>query len=126
MQCLLYLTKWGEIMKWVHKIDKLKFDVGKNIDEMMKQKEYIKRDEVGIIHSKNGAGLVVKDDGSIQCFSDYGLGFEINKKTKSIHLYASKMKIFCDEWKIIDDSNGIEASDEVWREIEEVRKEEEA
>ena len=107
-------------MKWYKKIESLKHYKGENIDDMMEQMEYAKKDEVGLIHEKNGSGMMVRDDGSVQCFSDYGLGFEIDKKRKTISFYASEIKLFCEEMKWIDSEKEIDLQDEEWIEIQKI------
>ncbi len=104
-------------MRWYQKIERLKRHRGQNVDETMDQTELIKRNEVGIIHPVNQAGIVIRDNGTIQCFSDFGLGFQIDQKQKTMSLYGAKIMLFCEEFKVMEKWQAEPDDEDEWNEI---------
>jgi hypothetical protein len=67
------------------------------IDDMLVKSSEAKNHDVGLINPHNGAGLLIREDQSIEAFSDYGLGFRIDPVTQSVSIFAPTIKFFCNK-----------------------------
>jgi hypothetical protein len=67
------------------------------IDEMLIKSSEAKKNDVGIINPNNGAGMLIREDQTIEAFADYGLGFRIDPVTQSFSIFAPTIKFFCNK-----------------------------
>jgi hypothetical protein len=65
-------------------------------DELKRRNEFSKR-EVGLNHPDNSSFIRLNDDGDIEIFAAPGVGMVISGASKSISLFADKIKFFCSE-----------------------------
>ncbi|WP_089097198.1 hypothetical protein [Parageobacillus galactosidasius] len=64
------------------------------LDELFIQSAEAKRNDVGLINPSNGAGILIREDQTIEAFADYGLGFRIDPVTQSFSIFAPTIKLF--------------------------------
>ncbi len=67
-----------------------------NIDYLADTETQAKQKDIGLINEDNGAGLLIREDSSIECSSDFGLGFKLDPKYKAMLLFAPNLHIFSD------------------------------
>lgn len=67
-----------------------------DIDYLAETNTTAKVNDVGFINEDTGAGILAKDDGSIELSSDYGLGFKFDPKYKAMLVFAPNIHIFSD------------------------------
>lgn len=65
-------------------------------DELKRRNEFSKR-EVGLNHPDNSSFIRLNDDGDIEIFAAPGVGIVISGASKSISLFADKVRFFCSE-----------------------------
>lgn len=65
-------------------------------DELKRRNEFSRR-EVGLNHPDNNSFLRLTDDGDIEIFAAPGVGIVISATSKSISLFANKIRFFCSE-----------------------------
>jgi hypothetical protein len=104
-------------MGYYEKLNELKFKKEKNIDEILREKEEIKKNEIGMVHPTSGSGIIIKENGNVDFFADNGLGVQFNKEKKTISFYGSKVKFFCSDFKIINQKEVNYEMNEEWKEI---------
>jgi len=65
-------------------------------DELKRRNEFSKR-EVGLNHPDNSSFIRLNDDGDIEIFAAPGVGMIISGASKTISLFADKIRFFCSE-----------------------------
>ncbi len=65
-------------------------------DELKRRNEFSKR-EVGLNHPDNSSFLRLNDDGDIEIFAAPGVGIVISGASKSVSIFADKIRFFCSE-----------------------------
>jgi len=65
-------------------------------DELARRNQFSRR-EVGLNHPDNDAFIRLNDDGDIEIFAAPGVGMVISATSKSISLFANKIRFFCSE-----------------------------
>lgn len=65
-------------------------------DELKRRSEFSKR-EVGLNHPDNSSFFKLNDDGDIEIFATPGVGIIISGGSRSISLFADKIRFFCSE-----------------------------
>ncbi len=68
-----------------------------NIEAELNKRNEFSRREVGLNHPDNHSFLRLNDDGDIEIFAAPGVGMVISGASKSISLFADKIKFFCSE-----------------------------
>jgi hypothetical protein len=87
---------------WVSKLDNLMARQEKNIDEMVEESIIPKSDDIGMINPKSGAGIMAKENGVLEGFSYYNLGFRFDPRNMSLTLVAPNIKLFCNNFQVYD------------------------
>lgn len=81
---------------WKSNLENLLLKDQQDIDYLADTNTQAKKEDVGLINEENGAGILIKKDGSIEASSDYGLGFRLDPKYKSMIIMAPNLHIFSD------------------------------
>jgi hypothetical protein len=84
-------------MSWKHKLLQMDTQVAEDLDTLMVQSTEAKNHDVGIINPTSGVGLLARENGRIEAFSDYGLGFRIDPVTQSFSIYAPTIRMFAEK-----------------------------
>jgi len=80
--------------EWKDKLIDIDMGVEHNIDDVYEMSKETKMEDVGMVNPNNGAGMLVRDSGKIEAFSDYALGFVMDPETQSFSIYAPNLKMF--------------------------------
>jgi len=65
-----------------------------NVDDIYTQETEAKNNDIGMINPHSGAGVLVRENGLLEAFADYGLGFRIDPETQSFSIFAPNLKLF--------------------------------
>lgn len=88
--------------KWMQKLDDMMTASDSNIDEMVKESTTAKNEDIGMINDKSGAGILARDNGVIEGFSYYNLGFRMDPKNMTLSFYAPTIQLFTGNFQVID------------------------
>lgn len=69
-------------------------EVDEAIDDVLEHQRHSGSEDVGLINPNVGAGIMVRENGKIEAFSDYGLGFSFDPETQSLNVFAPNINIF--------------------------------
>lgn len=83
-------------MDWKKEFSDFLLRENENIDYLAETTTQAKTKDVGLINQESGSGIIIGEDGSIECSSDYGIGFRMDPKYKSILISAPNIHIFSD------------------------------
>lgn len=72
---------------------------------------YFNENEIGFIHPENKSLIKIKDDGSIDIFTDDDVGVRVNPVEKRISFFSDKVTSQGKDWYIKTDSFNIESKD---------------
>lgn len=81
-------------MSWKDKLFDLDSRNIDDIDDLYKQSTEVKNHDIGLVNQKSGAGIIARENGRIEAFSDFGLGFRIDPETQSLSVFAPNIKLF--------------------------------
>lgn len=68
-----------------------------SIADELKRRNQFSRREVGLNHPDNESFIRLNDDGDIEIFAAPGVGMVISATSKTISLFANKIRFFCSE-----------------------------
>ena len=68
-----------------------------SIADELKRRNQFSRREVGFNHPDNDGFIRLNDDGDIEIFAAPGVGIVISATSKSISMFANKIRFFCSE-----------------------------
>lgn len=81
-------------MSWQEDFMKLQTKEAENIDDMAEVTGQTKDNDVGFVNSITGAGVLSREDGSLEGFSDYGLGFRFDPDHQALMIFAPHIHLF--------------------------------
>lgn len=84
----------GDNMGWKKELFQLDMHQSKDLDYAAETITEAKNDDVGIVNSKSGAGILARENGILEGFADYGLGFRFNRNTQSLMVFAPNIHVF--------------------------------
>jgi hypothetical protein len=87
---------------WMDGLNSLMFAEEKNIDDLAKENSRAKNNDVGVINSVSGAGILARENGMLEGFAHYNLGFRFDPSHMSLSLFAPRIQLFCNEFKVYD------------------------
>lgn len=90
-------------MHWSEKINQLKQRNEQNVDQLVNHQQLIQDHDCGLVHPFHGAGMMIRESGKIEAFADYGLGFQMDPKTKTMTFFAPKMIFVAHEEQHLSD-----------------------
>lgn len=76
--------------------------IDNNVDDIQTQQTEAKSKDVGLVNPTSGAGMLVRENGRIEAFADYGLGFRIDPDTQSLSIFAPNLKLFYQKKSHVD------------------------
>lgn len=79
---------------WKDELWELDSMPAEELDELFIKSSEAKRNDIGLINPSNGAGLLIREDQTIEAFADYGLGFRMDPATQSFSIFAPNIKLF--------------------------------
>lgn len=81
-------------MNWKEELLKLDLWEAEDLDTLADKSSEAKPDDIGFINSKSGAGILARENGLLEGFSDYGLGFRFSRDTQSLMVFAPSIHLF--------------------------------
>ncbi|GAK42059.1 hypothetical protein TCA2_4551 [Paenibacillus sp. TCA20] len=105
------------MQNWMIKLEELMMSSDQNIDEMVEQSSHAKNADVGIINDTSGAGILARDSGVLEGFSYYNLGFRLDPSTMTFGLYAPKIRMFTDDFKVVSGAQEFNPINDEYEEI---------
>jgi hypothetical protein len=81
-------------MSWKDKLHGMMFKEDQNIDEAVEQATEVKGKDIGFVNDVTGAGILARENGKLEGFADYGLGFRFDPGTQTFSLFAPNVKLF--------------------------------
>ena len=88
--------------KWKDYLYEFDQNVDSNINDLDTERTEAKVNDIGIINQSNGVGILARDNGRLEGYADYGLGFRMDPETQSLSIFAPNLRIF---------SNSVETHD---------------
>ena len=102
---------------WLKTLNDMHFKNDQNLDEAVQEKTQATTNDVGLINPVSGAGVMARENGKLEGYADYGLGFRFDPASKTYSVFASKIRFFCSDFKVLDESQASERIDEDFAEI---------
>lgn len=93
-------------MSWKDDLYELDMTEAQDLDELSEQSTESKPNDVGFINPNSGAGILGRENGTLEGFADYGLGFRFSRDSQSLLVFAPSIHVF---------SNDIQKHDKVIR-----------
>jgi hypothetical protein len=90
---------------WRIRLREMETNACKDIDAIMDRKTTAHNNDVGLV-GKNGGGVFVRDDSSIEIFSKEGLGIKIDPDSESISFYCNKFNVYTKQFDMYTDMMG--------------------
>ncbi|CDQ41804.1 hypothetical protein [Virgibacillus salexigens] len=79
---------------WKEKLLNMDMELENNVDNLFIQSTEAKGKDIGLINPTSGTGVLAREDGRVEAFADYGLGFRMDPKTQSFSIFAPNLKMF--------------------------------
>ena len=93
-------------MGWKEDLYKLDLHEAEDLDDLADQSSVAKTNDVGFVNPNSGAGILGRENGTLEGFADYGLGFRFSRDSQSLMVFAPSVHIF---------SHAVEKHDKVIR-----------
>lgn len=81
-------------MSWKQKLTNLDLRVTEDIDFLTETATEAKENDVGVINSISGAGILARENGDLEGYADYGLGFRFSRKKQALMVFAPSVHVF--------------------------------
>jgi hypothetical protein len=81
-------------MTWKDDLNEYNLSDDSNLDDAALADQAPGNKDIGLINQANGAGFLIRKDQTMQGFSDYGLGFSFDPRTKSLSVYAQTINLY--------------------------------
>lgn len=81
-------------MSWKQKLHEFDLQTPKNIDDIADESTAAKTNDVGFVNPNSGAGVLGRENGDLEGFADYGLGFRFNREKQSLSIFAPTINLF--------------------------------
>lgn len=81
-------------MGWKEDLYKLDLHEAEDLDDLASQSTEAKTNDVGFVNPNSGAGILGREDGSLEGYADYGLGFRFSRDSQSLMVFAPAVHIF--------------------------------
>jgi len=102
---------------WLQKLNALQTKKDQNLDIVAQKKTQASTDDVGLINPVSGAGIMARESGRLEGYADYGLGFRFDPESKTFSVFASRIRFFTSDFKVVDESQATERIDSDFAEI---------
>lgn len=81
-------------MGWKEDLYDLDIIAAEDLDVIAETSTEAKNDDIGFVNSKSGAGILARENGTLEGFADYGLGFRFSRDSQSLMVFAPSVHIF--------------------------------
>lgn len=81
-------------MGWKDELYELDVTEAQDLDDLADQSTEAKNDDVGFVNPSSGAGILARENGQLEGFADYGLGFRFSRDSQSLLVFAPSVHIF--------------------------------
>ncbi|ARW46176.1 hypothetical protein S100141_04958 (plasmid) [Bacillus licheniformis] len=81
-------------MGWKDDLEELDLTEPQDLDDLAENSTIAKTEDVGFVNPKSGAGILGREDGVLEGFADYGLGFRFSRDSQSLMVFAPSVHIF--------------------------------
>lgn len=81
-------------MSWKQKLTDLDLRPSEDIDFLTETSTEAKENDIGLINSISGSGLLAKENGDLEGYADYGLGFRFSRKKQALMVFAPSIHVF--------------------------------
>lgn len=79
---------------WKDDLNELDLTEPQDLDDLAENSTEAKAEDVGFVNPKSGAGILGREDGVLEGFADYGLGFRFSRNSQSLMVFAPSVHIF--------------------------------
>jgi hypothetical protein len=81
-------------MSWKDDLNDLNVYESQDLDELAENSTEAKNNDIGFVNSVSGSGVLARENGTLEGFADYGLGFRFSKDSQSLMVFAPSVHIF--------------------------------
>lgn len=81
-------------MSWKEDLMNYEMEPLKNLDDIADEQTIAKNKDVGFVNPNNGVGIMARENGDLEGFADYGLGFRFHRETQSLSVFAPTLNLF--------------------------------
>lgn len=81
-------------MGWKEDLYELDLRQPKDLDDLAEESTEAKNNDVGFVNANSGAGILGRENGTLEGFADYGLGFRFNRDSQSLLVFAPNIHVF--------------------------------
>lgn len=81
-------------MSWKDDLYDLDMRESEDLDVIANADTEAKTDDIGFINPTSGAGILARENGVLEGFSDYGLGFRFSSYSQSLSVFAPNIHLF--------------------------------
>ncbi len=84
-------------MGWKEDLYELDMREPQDLDDLAHRSGEAKVNDIGIINPASGAGILARENGVLEGFADYGLGFRFSRDSQSLMVFAPSVHIFASD-----------------------------
>lgn len=88
---------------WKIRIEKLINPEYKNLDDLLNKKESAHGHITGFVHEQSGSGIIADQNGNLEGFADYGIGFRLDRENQTLSLFAPHIQLIANTIKTFND-----------------------
>ncbi len=81
-------------MGWKEDLYELDMREPQDLDDLADKAGEAKSNDIGFINPTSGAGIIARENGTLEGFADYGLGFRFSRDSQSLMVFAPSVHIF--------------------------------
>jgi hypothetical protein len=81
-------------VSWRDDLYKLDMHESDDLDSLAEQSTEAKNNDFGFINPVSGTGILGRENGELEGFADYGLGFRFSRDSQSLMVFAPSVHIF--------------------------------
>lgn len=81
-------------MSWKDDLYLLDTRETEDLDVLADTSTEVKKEDIGMVNTTSGVGIVASHSGNLEGFADYGLGFRFSRDTQSLAIFASSIHLF--------------------------------
>lgn len=84
-------------MSWKSTLTEHDMRISEDLDFLADHSTRSKEDDIGLINPKSGAGILARENGTLEGYADYGLGFRFSKEKQALLVFAPSIHVFTKE-----------------------------
>jgi hypothetical protein len=81
-------------MSWKDQLYEIDIRESQDLDDLAEGSTEAKNNDVGFVNPNSGAGVLGRENGTLEGFADYGLGFRFNRDNQSLMVFAPNIHVF--------------------------------